>query len=322
MPRGNYNVFLVGAGQLGSRYLQGLAKSELQLQIRVVDTSETALARSHQRWLEAGGSQSKSQIELKTTIGSLNSPVDLVIVSTPAGGRAALMSSLARNTSASYWVIEKVLAQSSEELEEIYEATAVAKGCWVNTPRRLMTWHKELKSVFSYNGPIRVSKDGGLWGLACNAIHFIDLVSWWSDEGLAAIDTSGLDAEWIPSKRVGYFEVTGTLVAHYSGGSELIMRSKVSASNDLLKVNIANGDRWLIDETNGSAQSSSGIHINGRLEYQSELTAPMVTEILTNGTCGLPTLKESSAQHAIFLDAMLNHWNRSRNSNDRKVPIT
>jgi len=322
MPRDYYEVLLVGAGQLGSRYLQGLAKSELHLQIRVVDTSEAALATSHERWLEVGGSQSGSHIELHTTIGSSFNTVDLVIVSTPAGGRAALMSSLARNISPSYSVIEKVLAQSPQELEEIYKATADAKASWVNTPRRLMAWHKALKSVFSNNGPIRVLKDGGLWGLACNAIHFIDLVSWWSGESLIAIDTSELDSGWISSKRVGYFEVTGVLVAHYSGGSELIMSSREPASQGVLQVNITNGDCWLIDEANGSAQSSTGIHINGRLEYQSELTAPLVNEILTNATCCLPTLKESSAQHAIFLDALLNHWNRSHNSNDKRVPIT
>ena len=48
----------------------------------------------------------------------------------------------------------------------------------------------------------------------------------------------------------------------------------------------------------------------------------MVTEILTQGTCGLPNLKESSEQHAIFLDSMLKHWNTFSKSNDKVVPIT
>jgi len=48
----------------------------------------------------------------------------------------------------------------------------------------------------------------------------------------------------------------------------------------------------------------------------------MVSNILINETCGLPTLHESAQQHEIFLDAMLNHWNISNNLNDKLVPIT
>ena len=48
-------VLLVGAGHVGSRYLQGMVKAESQLDITVVDPSSIALDMAKARWKEAGG---------------------------------------------------------------------------------------------------------------------------------------------------------------------------------------------------------------------------------------------------------------------------
>ena len=61
----------------------------------------------------------------------------------------------------------------------------------------------------------KINGNGGNWGLACNAIHFIDLVSGGLGEFII-IDNSGLEA-WF-SVREGFYEVTGKLVANYSKG--------------------------------------------------------------------------------------------------------
>ena len=56
-----------------------------------------------------------------------------------------------------------------------------------------MDWYKKLKNKFYDLTPLKVEMRGGLWGLACNSIHFIDLISWWTGENVISIDSKKLD---------------------------------------------------------------------------------------------------------------------------------
>ena len=56
------SLLLVGAGQLGSRYLQGLVASDSELEITVVDPSSESLETAKLRWIAAGGDESSHQI--------------------------------------------------------------------------------------------------------------------------------------------------------------------------------------------------------------------------------------------------------------------
>ena len=186
-----------------------------------------------------------------------------------------------------------------------------------------MKWHKSLKECFYGHAPVSFSFSGGLWGLACNSVHFIDLVAWWTGESLVSVDCEDLDHNWHESKRTGYYEVNGSLKATFSGGSLLQLTSKKGASDkEHLRVELNNGVIWEIDESSGVASSSDGQRIGGRLEFQSQLSGRLVDNILQDNKCVLPSWDESSQMHSIFLNAMLNHWNSSQNRDDIFLPIT
>ena len=195
------------------------------------------------------------------------------------------------------------------------------EGAWVNTSRRIIKWHHKLYDVFANYGSVKVYVGNNEWGLACNSIHFLDLVSWWSGEKLVSVDTSCLDSTWFESKRPGFFEITGILKAKYSCGSELILESRANGERILIHVNNLEG-QWIIDEKNGIASGPNGKTIHGRIENQSEMTARLVEKILKNGQCELPCFEESAQTHLIFLQSMLEHWNKIQNKNDSIFPIT
>lgn len=316
------NILLVGAGQIGSRYLQGLSTVKLDLCITVVDPSDLSLNKATKRWLEVVGDNSQHKVRWCKVLPQDLELIDLAIITTSAAGRADLVKYISKTVNVSYWVLEKVVAQSKQELDIIRTATIDAKGTWVNMVRRIIDWHQQLKFKFYEQGPLKVRKIGGLWGLACNAMHFIDLISWWTGESLLSVNTNRLDSMWIKSKRSGYFEVTGELLAIFSGGTELILQSQPNAIKDIMYIELPNKNIWSIDELNGIASKSKEDFVNGEIKLQSQLTGPMVSKILTNGICELTTLKQSSDQHQIFLDTMLAHWNFSNNFNDKNVPIT
>ena len=315
------NLLLIGSGQLGSRYIQGIIREIVNYNIIVVDSSKISLNNAKKIWIESGGEKSFHKIFWSQTLPRDIKTYDLAIMATSSRNRAALIDYICSEVNVSYWILEKVLAQSNKELKMIETATSQAKNVFVNNPRRQMKWHQKIKSKFSEKIHL-VKKTGKLWGLACNAIHFIDLVGWWTGQSLLSVDTKRLHKKWFESKREGYYEVTGELSAKFSGGTELVLQSLYDAKEEVLMVEFNNKDSCVIYEDKGTTLFSNGDILNGSLELQSEMTGPMIAKILTKGACELPTLKESLKQHEVFLEAMLEHWNRSNNCNDKLVPIT
>lgn len=317
-----HKVLIAGAGQLGSRYLQGLVKVDIPLDIYVFDLSLTSLNTASTRWEEVEGlGKQLHRPFFISDISGIPDSVDLAIIATGANSRVNVVQSISAISKVDYWILEKVLAQSITQIDLIAEAISVAKGAWINTPRRVMKWYEEIKRCFLSKEPIVFSVVGGQWGLACNAIHFLDLVQWLTDEQLVDIDTSGLNPEWISSKRPGYFEVMGSITARFSNGSTAIL--KVEDNNDPVMIGIKQGSfAWVIKEQEGMAERSDGYKVYGALEFQSALTSEIVKNILSGGKCALPLFATSALLHKPFLRDMLINWNRSANKETFLLPIT
>ena len=311
----------MGAGQLGSRHLQGLAQCRLPLDILLVDPSIESLDRSRSRWQEAASEEPAHAVSFMQSLDNVVGAVDLAIVATPARGRAELVQTLGTRLQISCWVIEKVLAQSESELDLICSAVGGKARAWVNTPRRMMAWYHALKQATPHRSPSTCTVSGGDWGLACNAIHFLDVMAWWTGETVTQIDTGRLASRWHPAKRAGYHEVYGTLVVRLSAGSELVL-SCAAASADLTMSLVTQDGEWSVRELEGVAVRTDGASLPGRLELQSGMTGELAASILSDGTCGLPPLEESAVLHRPLLKSLLAHWNSTMSNHSAQVPIT
>jgi len=315
-----YNILITGAGQLGSRYLQGLVKCQVPLKIFVHDISNYSLETAKNRWREANGLKSNHEVIYLNLIENIPENLDLVIVSTTASSRHDAILSISKQSDVKYWVLEKILSQSLVDLENISKLLGAKKNAWVNTPRRIMPFYKEIKSRLGTFSPIQMKIDGMNWGLSCNSLHFIDLLSWITGEELININTKNLDKEWFESKRKGYWEVNGELIGEFSNGSKLFLNSNVIEMET--EILIQESQHWKILEQKGIAERNDGYVIKGNLFLQSELTPILVESILLKGYCDLPDLEESLKQHKIFIKAILAHWNMSMKSDNSSVPIT
>ena len=314
------NLLLVGAGQLGSRYLQGLVALDQPFSLKVVDPSEVSLNAASDRLAQVP-MMCEHLVEFTTSLSDVPENLDLAFVVTPAHCRSRLVSDLISCHEVKNWILEKVLAQSCDQLDQIQKSLGSAQA-WVNTPRRLMAWHQEIRSQLLPNGPVplQVRVNGGTWDLACNAIHFIDLVAWWTQAPVQSVDTSGL-INWVQSKRAGFHEVFGKVRIFYSDGSELELCSDFGNEPIQITVSTPQGE-WRIEESSGICTGPTSQQVNGQLSFQSALTAPMVKQILQEGRSDLPTLAESTAQHRPLLTALLTHWNQRQGCQDLVVPIT
>lgn len=317
-------VLLVGAGQLGSRYLQGLAKVKEPLEISVVDPSRAALEVATDRWRQM--SRGASHLEPRFTqaltgaIGNARESADLAIVATGAGPRPQVVEEASLRFSPRRWVLEKVLAQSSADVHRLVQAIGVDTSAVVNTPRR--TWAGYAKLRQELVPPIEVNITGFKWGLASNAIHMIDLVSWLASEPVRSVSVDA-KGEWHSTKRVGYRDLLGRIQVVFAGGSRIEMTSQGVGPEPLtITLLDAAGERWVIDEAGGRAMNTSGACIPVLAELQSDLATRVVEGLLAGGECGLPGLGISARMHEPLLDALVQHWNATNGTHERRVPIT
>lgn len=295
-------ILLAGAGQLGSRYLQGMAEFEEPLEIWVLDPAAASLERARQRWSEVTAGENVHSVRYIQGLDGLPDNIDLAIVASTADVRPSLVTGIVAQVQVSNWVLEKVLAQSLEGLGDLSTAIG-ATPAWVNTSRPAWFLYRRLRAALG-SGAVQARFEG-IRGLACNAIHFIDLVARWNGAAVSRVDTQGLEAAWFPAKRPGFQEVKGTLDISFTDGSSLYLSSDDGAGGHTGL--IRNGQEWQIFETLGYAVSVAGERIEGGAELQSAVTAPLMADIFAGRECGLPTLAQSCGQHAAFLRALQAH---------------
>lgn len=318
-----YVILIAGAGQLGSRYLQGLSKSTLNLNIYVYDISEESLKRAKLRWDEVVTEQTHHKLHLLTDFNQIPDKIQLAIISTNSFSRAELVSSLNKKCEIRFWILEKVLAQSVIQIHEIESTLVNAEGVWVNTPYRAMEWYSKIKNQIHIGTIFTAEIRGGkTFGLACNAIHYIDLLCWISGESLVSSRIEGLENTWFKSKRVGFWDLFGTMSLQFSNGSIAQIHGETFAPSKITITISSDDEQWIIYESDGSAVRNDGLVINGRDEYQSEMTAPIVDSILLNGTCLLTPISESAAMHSVMFSSLFAHWNAVMPEKVKELPIT
>lgn len=314
------HILIVGAGQLGSRYLQGLDSCPVPLDIMVIDTCIQSLGTARSRWEQVASEEAPHRVSFSKDYGAVPGLVDLCLVPTTADVRLAVVEQIVSKTNVRFWVLEKVLAQSIKQIDHLEHCFSDSDGVWINTPRRMMSWHQQIRNVLPSGESWKVFLGGKSWEMACNSIHFLDLIAWFTGESLVSIQTSGLQ-NWIPSKRNGFLEVTGQLIANFSGGTELILESDNTSEPFVIRLKNSEGE-WVLEESIGSFKGPDGFSLPGKVELQSEMSGCLVDGILNNVNCALTTFKESAAIHRIFLQSLLEHWNTSQNSNEFLLPIT
>ncbi len=303
---------------MGSRYLQGLAKYTEPLSIYVIDINQDSLDTAASHWLEVAGDPGLHSVSFHKNFDQLPPNIDLAIISTSSNVRENVVTSLKKVSAVRNWILEKVLAQNVEGIDHL--ETMIRENGWVNTYFRTLDWFKEIKRI-SAPGHIHLEVTGGNWGIACNTIHFIDFIFWWTGEKNAGFDHSMLNKDWHPAKRKGFWEINGQLRANFSLGSTGTFISDASDAPFEIKIKTT-GEEWLIQWDKGIAVRNDGFELTGRVLFQSEMTAGLIKDILDNEASELPALSISAEQHRPFLNSMLTHWNTNRSEKAASVPIT
>ena len=308
------NIAIIGAGQLGSRHLQGLKTASSPLAITVVDSNDESLRIAEERY-DAIDEIGEKTIQYVKTIESLPAQLDLVIVATSSKPRASIVKSLLTHSSVRYLILEKVLFTQLSDYDEI--GTLLKKKnvqCWVNCPRRMFGSYSMIKDSIDYTHPIN-------WGLCCNAMHFIDVFMYLVQNKTFTINTDRIDPEIHESKRPGYIEMYGTLHITTESGDELTL-SCLSSIDRHAHVDIKNGlNYFALDETSGIL-IKDGKETKVDTPYQSQTTGILADSILRTGYCPLSSYEKSAQYHKVFIKKIIEKYNEITGKNSKILPIT
>lgn len=317
-------ILIIGAGQLGSRHLQGALLSLNALDILVIDPSINSLNVSRERAAQVTTGNSNTRIIYQCDMPS-DLQIDVCIISTSAQYRAQVTKQLLSRNTVKHIIFEKVLFQTLSEYDEIdsllnYSET---KG-WVNCPRRLFPTYVSIETQLDTSLPIDMYVKGNAWGMACNSIHFIDLFSFMIHQSDISVKSSQLVPEVIESKRPGFFETAGKL-NFAAGKHSLVVESGIEETPELV-ISLSNGEvTYTINEIKGTWIEKVGdsfVEHKHRALFQSQLTGVCIDEILDTDSCKLTHYTESCEIHTPFIKTLIEHMSMVLNKKLDVCPIT
>jgi hypothetical protein len=323
-----FKAALIGAGQLGSRHLQGLAKSVNNLDIEVVEPAKDSAAVAKQRYDEVPASGGQKALKFLSSIDELSDNLDVVIVATNSDVRSAVVKSLLSSKKVKYLILEKVLFRTVSEYADTGRLiTEKDVTCFVNHTRRLFPVYQSIREELKNASRISFSVQGGGWGLACNGLHFIDIFSYLSGGGAPDISAADLDNRLYETKRKGFVEFNGCL-----SGKIGIHNFSLSCFEEPAPFSLVISSEVFcafIDEASGYvrfSKKSDGwkkeISETKLVRFQSELSGDVADSLLNKGTCLLPGFEESASLHIPFIEALMKKMKSIDGAYHQFCPVT
>lgn len=298
-------VLLCGCGNIGFRHLQALSTIETPARITIVEPFEAA----HPRIADfiasyaAGGAE---RYRLLSALPSGRETFDLVVIATNADARKAAFDGIVKNHDVGCIIFEKILFQTVTALDAVgADLDRAGIPAFVNCGRRGFDSYRALATAFADQTPTDITVTGSAFGLASNAIHFLDLAEFLNGAALTAVDLSGLDVGAVQSKRAGFVEIFGTLTATLDNGAKL---SVTCTDTDAMSIAITlrHGDRTIVIDELGGTQTEGGVTEPFAVKYVSGMPY-LYDEALQNRDPGLTPYAASAHQHRLYLRAMCRH---------------
>lgn len=279
----------------------------MDIEITVIDPNLNALEIARKRYEKMPLNPYVRSVSYHQNLPDLCAKIDLAIISTNADKRRKVIENLLDNVNLKYLILEKVAFQSTKDFQEISDILSKRNiKAWVNCPRRLYPFFRNLREETILSDSIKISITGKKWGLASNTIHMLDLFAFLSGQTKLTLNISELDTEICKSKRDGYIELTGKIYATTMRGDllELVDYKKKDVPFQII-IEFRNKRLEIYQEQELIITYQSKIMHSKETFYmplQSEMTASVVKSILEKGHSDLSSLSESYNLHCIMLD--------------------
>lgn len=292
-------ILIIGTGQLGSRHLQGILSKLTRIKIYLFDTKKESINIALNRASEVSYDQNSVEIVVLKSMIEIPKHLDFCIIATTVQPRFKIFESLISNHSIDYYILEKLLFADELDYLSFNKLSNKSTNIYVNCPRRMFKDYKNLKSIIKNEEITSISVDGYDWNLASNAVHFLDLINFFTDTEIALDFGFRKDLLLIEGKREGAKELIGKIQGKSGSVSFEIISSKIK-KDLIIHFNLKNNQSIVLNETKGVIAYDL-IHFSSimkfNLPYQSELSGSMIKQLMMEKTCDLPNLRSVFKMH-------------------------
>lgn len=319
---------VIGVGNLGIRHLESLVTTNTSSLIYAVDSSMDSLQAAQKAYDEIPVLD-KPQLITLNDLSELPKSIDFAIIATNSLVRSKIVSLLLNHSKVKYLLLEKFLFPTLEEYDIVNQILSdTGTSAWVNCPRRMFPFYRQLKDAVKRELPLVMLANAGNLSVGTHAIHFIDLFSFLlSDIAIQKIDLSLLHKKVYHSKRDGYIEFKGTIIAT-AGNSTFVFQTYEEGKMPLqIIINQADRRTEVLEHESiiRFSTSDDGWKMHETPMHkpmQSQLTGVVAQQLIERGDCDLPQYSVSAHLHRQLLEALLQFMNEELNLSTSICNIT
>lgn len=298
------SVLLIGCGNIGFRHLQALLQMGSPAKITIVEPNLAAHPRIVALMTEH---LAPHQMELCDALPNTPGHFELAVLATSANHRRTIVEDLLSRHSVGAIILEKVLFQRLEDFDAV-RALLAAKvvQAYVNCGRRYFPGYIELKQRFAKQAkPLDILITGQAFGLASNAVHFLDLAEYLNSSVLTKLDATGLLAGSVTAKRAGCVEIFGSLTAQFENDSRLTIDCRADGPLNVVVKIFCQDTAITIDEV--ARRITEAEVSNAFMSKNVSECVEIYDSVLQTGHCSLTPYADSARQHLLYLSAVLTH---------------
>jgi len=208
----NPRILIIGLGNIGKRHLESFVKLDRCLHIYCVDI----------KFIEKEVIIGNKKIVYSKTLKKFKKDFNVCVISTNSKDRFNIVRSVLKKYNCKKIILEKVSFSNISQYKKALNLKNTSTKIFLNCPRRTWLSYIDLRKRLGKDKIRLFEVNGYNWGLLSNAIHFIDLFSFLTND--KKIEYIYQDCTKIKtSKRSGYFETNGSLIFQNSKDSLLML---------------------------------------------------------------------------------------------------
>lgn len=323
-------IALIGCGKIGSRHLQSLVKLKYKSHIYLIDPNKESINISLNQINDDLKKNKKITTQVLSKLDELPNRLDFVIIATDSKPRFKILKGLLEKKKVKFLILEKLLFSKEKEFHEALKLIENSDSkVWVNQWMSLEPGFRDLCNYFDFSEEKELSVIGDNWGLCCNSVHYLELFDFLCERSDLKITEYDFEKVFF-SKRQSYLEINGVIVINSLNGSNLTL-----ISND---ADILDGEETIILIKTSKITAECVFRVDSlnckfirkgkvfnkkyNLILQSDLTHRIIEEIITKGSCNLPSFERAVYHHNLFYPFFRDFFKEKGVNVSKGLPIT
>jgi predicted dehydrogenase len=287
-------ILVVGFGKMGCRHVQAFLQNKEMYELHVLELSERNI-KDNLKSINASYDECKWYKNLNDI------PVlDFAIIATSSEPRFDILKALIK-IGFKKFLLEKIVFQSEEQFKIAIKLIKSVDGiAYCNFVSRYFSAYNRIKkSLEANNDEINITVHGGEFGLGCNAIHYLDMFQYLTNDNNVSLKIAKIDVSKTENRRGDYSEFTGC-ISFINTKSDTISIISEPIKNQGVTINIrSGGESFILNESTEMCFSNT----NNIWSFDKFNIIPtsklsnVIIEDIFNNNCQLTTLEETYKAH-------------------------